>query len=84
MKDTEQLNNIRMYLIDHIFMNDNVVFSEDITKNKMLEIIASLYELAHITITGEKYDYFWHYYNKVSGGIFETNFFDERGNHNEY
>lgn len=81
MKDTVQLNNIRMYLIDNIFMNEEVVFSEDITKNNILEIIANLYELAHKSITGEEYDYFWHYYNKVSGGIFDTNFFNEEGDH---
>lgn len=81
MKDTEQLNNIRIYLIEHFYMNEDFAFNSLTSDYHLLEIIANLYELAHQAITGEEYDYLWHYYNKISASVFNTYFFDKRGNH---
>ena len=64
---------IRFYLIDNVFRNPDYYFpaspeDADITQDALV-IIAGLYELLHMTITGEPYDYFWHHGNKVTGTI---------------
>lgn len=75
MKDTEKLNNIRMQLIDNFFMNEDFIFAHEIEYSdvkKILSVIAGLYEELHKTTTGEDYDYFWHYFNKVTCDVFDT------------
>lgn len=74
---------IRNFLIDNVFRNPNYYFptsTDDVdTTQDALVIIAGLYELLHVTLTGEEYDYFWHYGNRVTGTIpFRTNDFIKR------
>ena len=49
----------------------------------MLSVIASLYNLLHKEVTGEDYEYFFHWANKV-GGYVDDNYFDENGDYHVY
>ena len=64
MKNLEQ---IREYLIENVFRNPNIMLSQERDEVDLPEIIASLYEVLHRTVTGEPYDYMFHWANKVGG-----------------
>ena len=66
------MNDIRKYLIDTVFSNSDCIYGNE--TERLIKIIAGLYEMLHIRTFNEDYDYLWHYYNKVSGGTFDTDF----------
>lgn len=66
MKNLEQ---IREYLIENVFRNPNIMLSEERDETDLPEIIASLYEVLHRTVTGEPYDYMFHWANKVGAWV---------------
>lgn len=73
---------IRKWLRNNIFMNEQLVFSEDrFLKDRdgnefdILDVITSLYELVNIFVEGEEYDYFFHFTNKVDGSLVYSDFF---------
>ncbi len=76
----EQLKEITSWLIDNVFRNPDVMFSEEEIKVgddvfTMPDVIATLHNLLHEQITGERYDYMFHWANKV-GSDCEDNIFD--------
>lgn len=77
MKISEQkLNEIKSYLIEKIFRNPDIMFSDEMIENDIPEIICGLFEYLHISITGEPYDYMFHWANKCGSWV-ETDFFDK-------
>ena len=66
---------IRKYIIDNIMRNEDIMHNEDARNYVDLpSVIASLYELLHREITGESYNYMFHWANKV-GSTVEDNLF---------
>ncbi len=80
----EHLEEIRIFLIDNIMRNNNAM-NNGYARNcitdadysvDLVDIIASLYNLLHQEITGEKYDYMFHWANKI-GSYVNENIFDK-------
>ena len=82
---SEELNKVREYLIWSVMRNPDVMFNDDIRGDSetintpdMVSIIVGLYELLHIEVTGESYDYMWHWANKIGSWVeTKTDFFKE-------
>lgn len=79
----KQLNNIRDWLIFNIFRNPNAIYNDNARECHtdgydkiidMVDIIATLYNLLHKEVTGEAYDYMFHWANKVGGEVRENIF----------
>ena len=75
--DEDRLTKIREYLIDNIMRDTNLIFSDINLEFDVVDIIANLYEYLHQTVTGESYDYMWHWCNKA-GGWCNTYLMDEK------
>lgn len=79
----DKLNKIRSYLIDNIYRNPDVMFddairgSDDDNYIDLIEIITDLYELLHIEVYNEPYDYMFHWANKCGSDV-DTGKFLER------
>ena len=69
----EDLKKVREFLIANVFRNPDIVLScvdiarGDVEGIDFVDLIASLYDMLHLTVTGEHYDYMWHWCNKVGG-----------------
>ena len=61
----KNIDDIRAYLVENVFRNPDIMLSKDREKIDLPEIIASLYEVLHRTVTGEPYEYMFHWANKV-------------------
>lgn len=76
-----ELNLIRDYIVENIVRNPDVFIKcqdIDIPKNlDVLDIIVGLYDMLHKEVTGENYDYMWHWANKIGfwcdDGLFYEN-----------
>lgn len=85
----EHLDNIRNYIVDNIMRNPDYLFSDEIRGEKdtdidLLTVIASLYEELHQEVTGEEYNYMWHFANKYGGYVDSKLFIDlKAGDENE-
>ena len=70
--DKKALDALTSELIDDVIQNTNYVFDLGAEYNfELLEIIASLHNILYKEVTGEYYDYMFHWYNKVAGGSLE-------------
>lgn len=77
----KDLEIIRKWLINNVFRDRTIMFNDNIrdTINNgnihidLIDIIASLYNILHTEITGEKYDYMFHWANKI-GSYVDDNF----------
>lgn len=70
----EQLTKIREYIIDNVMMSKTFMYSDEVrgeneSDTDLLEVIASLYEVLHREVTGEPYNYMFHYANKIYGWV---------------
>lgn len=65
--DDERLSKIRKFIVDNIMRNEAVVLSDTNYEYDVVDIIANLYEYLHQIVTGESYDYMWHWCNKAGG-----------------
>lgn len=74
--DKQKLNEITTYLIENVFRNPNIMYTEDNTTLDLLEMIASLHNLLYEEVTGERYDYMFHWANKIGSWI-DSDFFDD-------
>lgn len=74
----EELQKIRSWLVENVFRDQDIMLSDcrcidtygdpgERREVDLCEIIASLYEILHIEVEGEAYDYFFHYANKATG-----------------
>lgn len=83
----EQLTKIRVYIIDNVIMNENFMYSDEVRGENegdpdLLEVIASLYEVLHKEVTGEPYNYMFHYANEIGGWVEDGLFTEDDGNGN--
>ena len=77
----DELNTITSLLIENVFRNSHIMFSEDeiMIGDELVglpDIIASLHNLLYEQITGERYDYMFHWANKVGSDCIDD-IFDE-------
>lgn len=77
----DELNTITSLLIENVFRNSHIMFSDDeiMIGDEVVglpDIIASLHNLLYEQITGERYDYMFHWANKVGSDCID-NIFDE-------
>lgn len=65
----EELKKVRDFLVDNVFRNPDVFIKcLDIDVDEhldVIDIIAGLYDMLHKAVTGENYDYMWHWANKI-------------------
>lgn len=75
---TEELKIIRNFIVNYIMRDSDIMYSEarDVGSNNidLICIIASLYNELHKEVTGEYYDYMFHWANKVGSWV-EEDFF---------
>lgn len=78
--DKKKLDEITRNLIENYFRNDEVIFSgvhhdtvEEMEElvDDLLEVIASLHNELYKEVTGNYYNYMFHWVNKITGGIWE-------------
>ena len=74
--DKKALDALTSDLIDNVIQNPDFVFDLGAEHNiELLEIIASLHNILYKEVTGEYYDYMWHWYNKIAGGSLDDNYY---------
>ena len=71
----KELEKIRQYIIDNVMTDSDIMFSDSREVVDLPGIIASLYELLHQQVTGEPYQYFHHFANKIGADV-EDNLFE--------
>lgn len=79
----EKLDRIRSLIVNKIISNDYIMFDdkirnyeEDDNELDLVEVIVDLYEYLHQIVTGEEYDYMFHWANKIGSWV-ETGMFDK-------
>lgn len=71
----EQLNRITEYLKTNIWRNDSLEFyNDDICA--LIDVISSLHNLLYECVTGQRYDYAFHWCNKIGSDTID-NLFDD-------
>lgn len=81
----KQLNAITEYLQENVWRNDHIMFADAVEAddgNHVSDIISSLHNLLYEAVTGRRYDYAFHWANKI-GSCTEDNIFDELLKENE-
>lgn len=76
----EKLDRIRNYIITNVMRNPDIMFNDQIRELQevdTVDIIASLYEELHKEVTGEPYEYMFHWANKVGSGCRDDLFKEE-------
>lgn len=75
----EKLNKITEYLKENVWRNENVMFDKEFIEEhdveNLVDIISSLHNLLYEEVTGKRYDYAFHWANKVGSGV-DDNIFD--------
>lgn len=78
-----QLNALTSWLIENIFRNPDIMYDDYFWKQEielngaifdMLDIIASLHNLLYKAVTGKKYDYMFHWCNKIGSDCIDDVF----------
>ena len=75
--DNDKLSCIREYIINNVMREPNIMFNSQIRiqhEVDPVDIIASLYNELHEVVTGERYDYMFHWANKVGSSVNEDLF----------
>lgn len=81
----KQLDILTTWLKEHIFMNTKIMFNDtlwdesidfDNVDASVIDIIATLHNIIYQLVTGEKYDYMWHWCNKI-GSDCDDHVFDK-------
>lgn len=78
----DQLNTITSYLKEKVWRNADVMYMqsdnqgfEEIDPSDLVDIISSLHNLLYEVVTGKRYNYAFHWCNKV-GAWTDDNIFD--------
>ena len=76
MGDEKRLKDIREWLIENIFREGYVMYSDtrEVNGIDLIEVIASLYNEYHNAVMGEPYDYMFHWANKCGSWVDEDLF----------
>lgn len=81
--DKKQMRAITDWLIDNIVRNEKIMFDDFIwnqeldcygQKIDLVDVIVSLHDLLYEQIYGERYDYMWHWANKIGSDCIDTCF----------
>lgn len=81
----KQLNELTYWLRENVFKNKDIMYNgwlwkQEIDKDNvdadLIDIIASLHNIIHELVTGERYDYMFHWCNKI-GADCNDNVFDK-------
>lgn len=75
----KQLNAITEYLKENVWRNGDIMYADAVeTKDgkHVSDVISSLHNLLYEVVTGERYNYAFHWANKI-GMWTEDNIFDE-------
>lgn len=71
----EQILKITEYLKEKVWRNDDVMFELDTDKmGDLVDIISSLHNLLYECVTGERYNYAWHWTNKIGSDTLDNVF----------
>lgn len=79
----KQLNALTAWLKDNIFRNTDIMFDNAIWNQElenlgcccdMIDIIATLHNLLYEEVTGERYNYMFHWANKIGGDCIDDAF----------
>ena len=75
----KQLEEVRVWLIENVMEDVEIMFSDVIreTKPDLVEVIASLYELLHVVVTGQSYNYMFHWANKIGAWVENDHIFTD-------
>ena len=74
----EQLDKITEDLILNIFRNeDTIYYFNSTTFLYLLDVIASLHNLLYESVTGQRYDYMFHWTNKIGYDGLNDDIYDE-------
>lgn len=74
----EQLDKITEDLILNIFRNDDTIYYyNSTTLLYLLDVIASLHNLLYESVTGQRYDYMFHWTNKIGYDGLNDDIYDE-------
>lgn len=78
-----QLKQIRDFIINYIMRDSYVMYSDearDVGRHHidLIYVIASLYEELHKQVTGEPYEYMFHWANKVGSWVEDDLFSEEK------
>ena len=77
----KQLDILTAWLKEHIFMNPEIMFNDLVWDESIdfdasvTDIIASLHNIICELVTGEKYDYMWHWCNKIGSDCNDNAFY---------
>lgn len=81
--DKKQMRAITDWIIDNVVRNEKVMFDDFIwdqeldcygQKIDLVDVIVSLHDLLYEQIYGERYDYMWHWANKIGSDCIDTAF----------
>lgn len=76
----KELKLIQEYLIYNVFRNPDVFWRcVQIDTSEGLDVsdvIAGLFDLLHLVVTGDHYDYMWHWANKIGGWCEDCKLYD--------
>ena len=61
----DELTKIRNYIIENYVKNPDIMFNLENNNQDLINAIVGLYDILHITVTGEHYYYMWHWANKI-------------------
>ena len=77
----EELDNITLWIKNNIMRDSNIMFDDNIRGDcyefqdiDMIEVIASLHNMLYKEVTGEYYDYMFHWANKVGSRVYDDLF----------
>ena len=82
LMEVGKLNAIRKFIVEYIMRDDQVMYSDearDVGPHHidLIYVIASLYEELHKEVTGEPYEYMFHWANKVGSWVDDDLFSEE-------
>lgn len=76
----EELDNITVWIKDNVMRNSKIMFEDAVRGDDkyydvdLIEVIASLHNMLYKEVTGEYYDYMFHWANKVGSWVYDDMF----------
>lgn len=76
----EQLDYITVWIKDNVMRNSKIMFEDAVRGDDkyydvdLIEVIASLHNMLYKEVTGEYYDYMFHWANKVGSWVYDDMF----------
>ena len=76
----EELDNITVWIKDNVMRNSKIMFEDAVRGDDkyydvdLIEVIASLHNMLYKEVTGEYYDYMFHWANKVGSYVYDDLF----------